>query len=84
MFRSPKDHPQGVRQALLKLPLCTINMYAYVGDVGASFACLLFILFTSLSIFVQFYFLSIFITYLFPAFIFFPIHSVFSCIYGHT
>jgi len=35
MFRSPKDHPQGVRQALLKLPLCTINMYAYVGDVGA-------------------------------------------------
>ena len=33
MFRSPKDHPQGVRQALLKLPLCTINMYAYVGDV---------------------------------------------------
>ena len=35
MFRSPWDHPQGVRQALLKLPLCTINMYAYVGDVGA-------------------------------------------------
>ena len=35
MFRSPKDHPQGVRQALLKLPLCTINMYACVGDVGA-------------------------------------------------
>ena len=35
MFRSPKDHPQGVRQALIKLPLCTINMYAYVGDVGA-------------------------------------------------
>ena len=35
MFRSPKDHPQGVRQALLKLPLYTINMYAYVGDVGA-------------------------------------------------
>jgi len=37
MFRSPKDHPQGVRQALLKLPPCTINMYAYVGDVGACF-----------------------------------------------
>ena len=35
MFRSPKDHPQGVRQALLKLPLCTINVYAFVGDVGA-------------------------------------------------
>ena len=35
MFWSPKDHPQGVRQALLKLPLCTVNMYAYVGDVGA-------------------------------------------------
>ena len=35
MFRSPNDHPQGVRQALRKLPLCTINMYAYVGDVGA-------------------------------------------------
>ena len=35
MFRSPKDHPQGVRHALLKLPLYTINMYAYVGDVGA-------------------------------------------------
>ena len=32
MFRSPKDHLQGVRQALLNLPLCTINMYAYVGD----------------------------------------------------
>ena len=31
MFRSPKDHPQGVRQALLQLPLCTIIMYAYVG-----------------------------------------------------
>jgi len=35
MFRSPKEHPQGVRQALLKLPLCTINIYTYVGDVGA-------------------------------------------------
>ena len=35
MFWSPKDHPQGVRQALLKFPLYTINMYAYVGDVGA-------------------------------------------------
>ena len=36
-FGPQKDHPQGVRQALLKLPLCTINMYAYmyVGDVGA-------------------------------------------------
>jgi len=32
-FGPQKDHPQGVRQALLKLPLCTINMYAYVGDV---------------------------------------------------
>ena len=30
MFRSPKDHLQGVGQALLKLPLYTINMYAYV------------------------------------------------------
>ena len=38
MFRSPKYHPQGVRQALLQLSQCTINMYAYVGDVGA---CLL-------------------------------------------
>ena len=28
MFRSPKDHPQGIRQALLKLPLR--SMY-YVG-----------------------------------------------------
>ena len=27
-------HLQRVRQALLKLPLCTINMYTYVGDVG--------------------------------------------------
>jgi len=35
MFRSPKGHHQGVRKALLKLPLRTINMYAYVGDVGA-------------------------------------------------
>jgi len=35
MFRSPKDHPQGLGQALLKLPLCAINMYACVGDVGA-------------------------------------------------
>jgi len=33
MFRSPKDHPQAVSQALLKLPLCIINMYDYVGDV---------------------------------------------------
>ena len=29
------DHPQGVVQALLKLPQCTINMYAYIGDVEA-------------------------------------------------
>jgi len=35
-FGPLKDHPQGVRQTLLKLPLCTINMYAYVGDVGKS------------------------------------------------
>ena len=35
MFRSPKDYPQGVRQALLELALYTINMCAYVGDVGA-------------------------------------------------
>jgi hypothetical protein len=35
MFRSPYDHLQGALQALLKLPLCTINMHAYVGDVGA-------------------------------------------------
>ena len=35
MFRSPKDHPEGVLQALLNLPLCTINIYAFVGDVGA-------------------------------------------------
>ena len=35
MFRSPKDQPQGVRQALLKLPLYTTYTYAYVGDVGA-------------------------------------------------
>jgi len=35
MFRSPKHHPRGVCQALLQLPLCTINMYDYVGDVGA-------------------------------------------------
>jgi len=34
MFRSPKDHPQGIRQALLKLPLYTINMYAYVSDIA--------------------------------------------------
>jgi hypothetical protein len=39
MFRSPKDHPQGVRQTLLKLPLYTVNMYAYVGDVGACIRC---------------------------------------------
>jgi hypothetical protein len=32
MFRSQKDHHQGVRQTFLKLHLCTTNMYACVGD----------------------------------------------------
>ena len=29
-----KGPSSGSTQALLKLPLCTINIYAYVGDVG--------------------------------------------------
>ena len=32
---APKGPSSGSSQALLNLPLCTINMYAYVGDVGA-------------------------------------------------